>query len=105
MMFLGGAFLGKPFGGLDSDIPPQYVEDFDVVFLVWALQGIFPRTTGFLKKLPSKSILHFFETDVRLYKVSTLLTQRLSKKISVANNRTNSTAQTLSPNISNATAE
>lgn len=66
----GEAFLGTSFGGLDSDEAPQYVKDFDMVFIAWAVEGALPVTSWLLKRIPHPKIQFFFDTDNRIYQVS-----------------------------------
>jgi hypothetical protein len=65
----GNAFLGQPFGGLDSEEGPQYVKDFDLVFIMWNVQGTFPLTSWMLRQIPHPKIKWFYDTDNRLYQV------------------------------------
>lgn len=64
----GEAFLGKPFGGLDSEKQPPYVADLDSAFIVWDLEGRFPTLTWLAKRLPIASVQHFFTGVDRIYK-------------------------------------
>ncbi|KAK2764961.1 hypothetical protein FQN54_008660 [Arachnomyces sp. PD_36] len=63
----GEAFLGTSFGGLDYDEAPQYVKDFDMVFLAWAVEGTFPLISRLLKMIPHPKVQFFFGTDNRIY--------------------------------------
>jgi cytochrome P450 len=63
----GAAFVGAPFGGLDSETSPQFVSDMENAFLMWDLEGRFPILMWLFKQLPVRSWRHFLNGTNRIY--------------------------------------
>jgi cytochrome P450 len=63
----GAAFVGAPFGGLDSESSPQFVTDMENAFLMWDLEGRFPILIWAFKQIPVKSFRHFLDGTNRIY--------------------------------------
>jgi cytochrome P450 len=70
--FSGMAFVGAPFGGLqtDDDGIPRFLSDMEHSMLVWDLEGRFPFLMWLIKQIPVPSLSHFFNCADRLYEFS-----------------------------------
>ncbi|RFU23899.1 hypothetical protein B7463_g12441, partial [Scytalidium lignicola] len=62
---VGELFLGKPFGALDSDVPPEYVHDLDNFFIISGLEGGMPLLLRLAALIPHKDLQHFLSTRER----------------------------------------
>jgi hypothetical protein len=77
-VFVGEIFLGKSFGGLDNEQPPDILEDLDHVFPTYWIEWQFPMLFRLLRMVPHKGLHNFITTGHRFYRVK-LLTFRYLK--------------------------
>lgn len=65
----GQLFLGKSFGALDSEVPPEYVHDLDNFFVISGLEAVAPWFLRLAASIPNKGLQHFLSTRVRTLNV------------------------------------
>lgn len=63
----GGLFLGRSFGALDNEKPPEFLDDMDDFFAVTALRWFAPWMLTVLSLLPIPKIQHFLGAQTRSY--------------------------------------
>jgi cytochrome P450 len=91
----GVAFIGAPYGGLESEKSPQFVSDMENAFLIWDLEGRFPLLMWFVERLPSKALQHFLNGIDRLYQFSTIAFDKYISSYGRTSNRNDIVAKLL----------
>jgi len=67
---IGELFLGQSFGALDSERPPEYMENVDRHFINMAIEGTFPLIHKILTYLPIDEVQKLINASDNLREVS-----------------------------------